>query len=59
MSNRGTCLVYHIDEGLCVVFEEGTDCFARIVTRENSLDQGGEFMWGERASDQTLTGCSG
>jgi hypothetical protein len=54
VSEYGTYLVYHIDEGLCVFLKEATDCVARIVTRENGLDQGGEFVRSERTSDQTF-----
>jgi hypothetical protein len=52
----GTCLVYHIDKRLRVVPNEGTDSITRIVTRENGLDEGGEFVWSKRASYQTFTG---
>jgi hypothetical protein len=56
MTGCGTYLIYHIDKYLCVFSHEGTDCVTRIVARENGLDQGGEFMQGERVSDQTSTG---
>ena len=39
-----TCLIYHIDEGLCVVPEEATDCVALILTREDHFDKRGEFV---------------
>ena len=51
-----TCLVYHINKGLCVVPVEGTDCVTRTITRENGLDQRGELMRSERTSDQTSAG---
>jgi len=53
MSERRTCLVYHIDEGLRVVFVEATDRAAHILAREDLLDQRGEFMRSERTPDQT------
>jgi len=52
-----TCLVYHINEGLRVISREATDIFTIIFTREDRLDQGGEFMRGKLAFDQTSTGC--
>jgi hypothetical protein len=55
MSGCGTCLVYHINKRLCVFPDEATDCVTRIIARENGLDQGGELMRSERASDQTST----
>jgi hypothetical protein len=58
MNGYRTCLVYHIDKGLCIVPNEGTDGGTRIVARENGLDQGGEFMQSECAFDQTPTGCN-
>jgi hypothetical protein len=58
MSECRTRLVYNVDERLCVIPKEARDRVARIVTRENGLDQGGEFLRSERASDQTFTGCS-
>ena len=47
----GTCLVYHIDKGLCVVPEEVTDRVTPIPAQEYCLDQGGEFVQSECASD--------
>ena len=58
LSECGTYLVYHIDEGLCVSLKKATDCVACIVTRENGPNQGGEFMRSERTSDQTPAGWS-
>jgi len=54
---RRTCLVYHINEGLCVTSRKATDLFTIVVTREDRLDQGREFMRGELASDQKSIGC--
>ena len=54
---RRTCLVYHINEGLCIVSRKTTDHFILIMTREDRVDQGREFMQDELASDQTPTGC--
>ena len=56
-SKCGTCLVYHIDEGLRIVPREATDGITLIFTRKNRINQGGEFIRGELASDQTATGC--
>ena len=58
MRKYRTCLIHHIDEGLRVVLKEVADCIARILTREDLLNQGGEFMWRKRASDQAFTGWS-
>jgi len=58
VSQYGTCLVYHVDKGLCVVPKEGTDRVTLVLTREDRLDQGGEFVQGKCASDQTSTGWS-
>jgi len=43
-----TCLVNHVNKGLCVVPKEATD---RVTTREDHPDQGGEFMQSEIAPD--------
>ena len=53
-----TCLVYHIDKGLCVISRKTTDRFTLIVIREDRLDQGREFTRGELAFDQSSTGCN-
>ena len=58
MSKSRTCLIYDVDKRLCVISKEATDCVVRTVTRENGLNQGGEFLQGKRASDQTFAGCS-
>ena len=49
-------LVYHIDEGLYVVPNKATDRVTLILTREDRLNQGGEFVRSESASDQTPAG---
>jgi hypothetical protein len=49
-------LVYYIDKRLCVFSNEGTDYVTCIVARENGLNQGGELMQRECASDQASTG---
>jgi hypothetical protein len=56
MSERRTRLVHHIGECLCVVTNEAMDRVTRIVTREEGLDQGGEFVRSERTLDQASTG---
>ena len=56
MNGCGTRLVYHIDEGLCVVPEEAMDHVILILAGDDRLGKGGEFIQSERASDQTLTG---
>ena len=48
-------LIYCVDEFLHVVPKETTDRIALMLTEEDHLDQGGELMQGERASDQTST----
>ena len=53
---QSTHLVHHIDKGLHVVPKEAANCVTLILTRENHLNQGGEFMRSERASDQTPAG---
>jgi len=50
----GTYLIYHIDKGLRVVPEEATDRVTPILVQEYCLDQGGEFVQSECASDQTF-----
>ena len=56
MSGCTTCLVHHVDKGLCVVPREAVDHVICILTREDCLDQGGELMRSKRAVDQTSTG---
>jgi hypothetical protein len=43
-SEGGTCLVYHIDEGLRIIPAEAVDRVTLVLTRGDCLDQGGEFM---------------
>jgi len=56
VSGCATYLIHHIDEGLLVVPEEAADRITFILTREDHLHQGGEFMWGKCASGQTSAG---
>ena len=58
MSEFKTYLVYHVDEHLRVVFNEAADCIARILTREDLLNQGGELIRSKRASNQPFTSWS-
>ena len=51
-----TYLVYHVDNCLGVVSDEGVDHVALILTRGDCLHKGGEFMRRERASKQTYMG---
>ena len=51
-----TYLVYHINKGLRIVPNEGTDCVTCIVAREDGLDQGGDLMQSECTCCQTFTG---
>jgi hypothetical protein len=44
MNRCGTRLVYHIDEGLCVVPEEATDRVILILARDDRLNEGGKFI---------------
>ena len=39
-----TCLVYHIDKGLCVVHKEATYRFILILAREDGVDEGGVHL---------------
>ena len=50
-----THLVHHIDKGLCVIPEEGFDHVTLVLARDDRLEQGGEFVRSECASDQTST----
>ena len=56
MSEYKTHLIYHIDKDLCVIRKEATNRITLILTREDRLNQGGEFVRSERASNQTSTG---
>ena len=51
-------LVHDIDKGLRVVSKEGIDRVSIVLTREDRLNQGGEFMQIECAFDQTSAGWS-
>lgn len=49
-----TCPVYHVDQDLCVVpSKEGPDCVILVLTGEDRLYQGGEFVRNKLASNQT------
>ena len=48
-------LVDHIDKGLCIIPKEGTDRVTLVLTREDRLDKGGEFVQSKCASDQAST----
>lgn len=54
MSKCRTCLVHHVDKGLCVIPKEGMD----RVTRIDRLDQGGKFMRSECLFNYTCAGWS-
>jgi len=56
MSGCRTCLIHHIDKGLHIVPKKATDRVALILTREDQVDQGGEFIQCKSASDQTPAG---
>ena len=56
ISGHRAYLVYHIDECLRVIPKEAANHIARVLTREDLLNQGGEFVQGKRTSDQTFTG---
>ena len=58
MSECKTRLIHHVDERLRVVLNEAADCIARILTREDLLNQGGEFIRSKRTSNQPFTGWS-
>ena len=58
MSECKTYLVFHVDERLRVVFNEAANYIARILTREDLLNQGGEFIRSKRASNQPFAGWS-
>lgn len=57
MSERMTCLVYYINEGLCVIPGEVADRFGSILACEDRLDEGGELIRGKITPDQTLHRC--
>ena len=48
-----TCLIYHIDEGLCIVPGKAANGDRHILAREDPFDQGGEFIQDKVASNQT------
>jgi len=56
MSGRRTYLIHHIDKGLHIFPKEATDRVTLILTREDHLDQVGEFIQCECAPDQTTAG---
>ena len=51
MSEYRVHLVYHVDKGLRVVPTEAADRLTLALTREDRLNQGGEFVRRERAPD--------
>ena len=55
ISEPRTRIVYHIDKVLCVVLKQVIDDIA-LLTREDRLDQRGEFVRRESTFDQTFTG---
>jgi len=56
MSGWKIYLVYHIYEGLRVVLREAMDRITCVLTSDDNLNQGEEFLWSELAPDQTSTG---
>ena len=56
MSKPETYLVYHINEHLCVFHCEAMDLFVYVLFRKDSLNQGGEFVHSECASNQAFVG---
>ena len=56
MNKCRTRLIYHINKGLGVVPTEAADNIIPILTREDSLDQEGEFIRVEHVSNQKLQG---
>ena len=46
-----TCLIYHVNEGLGVVHWEAMDRVTQVLAREDLLNQGGDFVQHELASD--------
>ena len=44
-------LIYHINEGLCVIPKEAMDCVTLVLTREDHFNQGREFMQSKCTSD--------
>jgi hypothetical protein len=56
MSKGTTCLIQYIDKGLRVTAGEETNPVIHILGREDGLDQGGEFVRDELASEQSSKG---
>ena len=48
-----TCLVYHINEGLCIVPRQAANGIMHTLAREDPFDQGGEFIQDKVTSNQT------
>ena len=53
---RGTCLVYYIDERLCVGHREAMNHSIHVLVRNDRLDQEREFMQRKCAFNQTFMG---
>ena len=51
-----TCLVYHIDEGLCIIPREVSDHLCLIAIRESYRDQRDTLVHGEGIADQSFPG---
>jgi len=51
-----TYLVHNVDKGLCVIPKERMDRVTFILSREDGLNQRGEFTQSEAAPNQTFTG---
>ena len=56
MGGHETCLIQYIDKDLCVIPGKATNPVIHILGLENGLDQGGEFIRGELASEQSSKG---
>ena len=58
MSKDMTCLIQHIDKGLRVIAGKATNPVIHIFGCEDGLDQGGEFIRDELASEQSSEGLT-
>ena len=51
-----TYLIQYIDNGLCIITGKASNPVIHILSREDGLNQGGEFIRDELASEQSSKG---
>ena len=52
-----TCLMHHVNKGLCLVFREVVDCLVPVLAREDNFNQRRKFMRKKCTCNQASTGC--